>query len=106
MIIRHRNRERMIVQFAWHKGTHYKVWPLECLMHWWWLMHTTRDWLEIGNIENPGILVAIPPHSIARVKIVPIAGNVIANFQAHLVVSALSVRYQFFGNTNITLTIG
>ena len=64
MVIGNGNRERMIIQLARHKRADDEVGPLEGLMHWRRLMDAPGNRLKIGNIEDPGILAAIPANGI------------------------------------------
>src|SRR2546421_2877734 len=82
VVIRHRYREWMVVQFARHKRADNKIRPLERLMHWWRLVYAPGDWLEISNVEDPRILTAVPANRIDGVKIIPVARNQVTYFHA------------------------
>src|SRR5438552_9792056 len=97
------DRQRVVVELAWYEGADDEVWSLEGLMHRWWLMDAARDRLEVGNIEDPGVLVAVPADDVAGVVVVPVAGERVADFQAYLEVAALGVRVEFFGSADVTL---
>src|SRR5947199_7334273 len=79
VVIRHRYREWMVVQFAWHKRADDKIRSLERLMHRRRLVYAPRDWLEIGNVEDPGILATIPANRIDGMKIIPVARDQVAH---------------------------
>src|SRR5690242_5552736 len=106
VVIWNRDRERMIIQHPRHKRADYKVRSLKRLMHRRRLMYASSDRLKVGNIKDPGILIAIPANDIKGMKIVPITGNSSTNFKAHLVFTRLSMSNQLLRTTNITLTIG
>src|SRR5947209_6244255 len=96
----------MVVQLARHKRTDNKIRSLKRLMHGWRLVYTPGDRLEISNVEDPGILTAVPANRIDRVKIIPVARNQRTYFHAYLKITAFSMRFQFFRTTNVALTIG
>src|SRR5579875_1639722 len=75
-------------------------------MHGRWLVDTPGNRLKIADIENPGILVTVPAHDIAGMEVIEVAGDAIANFQAHLELAALGMRLQFFGTTNVAFAVG
>ncbi len=70
------------------------------------LVDTARDRLKIGNIENPGILVAVPADDVKGMEVVPVAGNECANFDAYLKVAALGMRRQLLRAANIAVIVG
>ena len=106
VIVGYRYRERVIVQLARDKGADDEVRPLEVLVNGRRLVNTPGDWLEVGNIENPGVLAAVPANGVDGVEIVPIAGNDGTNFDAHLELTTLGMRDQFFGSADVALAEG
>ena len=58
----------MEVELARNEGADDEVWALEGLMHGGWLVDTPGDWFEVGNVEDPGIFVAIPAYDVAGVE--------------------------------------
>ena len=96
----------MIVQFTRYEGTDHEVRALEGLMHRWRLMDTPGYWLEVVNVENPGILAAIPTHGIYGVEVKPVARDDVTDLDTHLKVAAPGMRYQLFRPTNVALTVG
>src|SRR5579884_444156 len=106
VVVRDGDRQRVVVELAWHKRADDEVGSLERLMHGWWLMDTTRDRLEVGDVEDPGVLAAVPANDVAGMVVVPVAGESVTDFQAYLEVAALSVCVQFFGSANVALTVG
>src|SRR5579859_754869 len=106
MIVGYGDRERMIVQLARHKRANDKIRPLEGLMYGRRLVDTPGDWLEIIDVEDPGILAAIPANGINGMEIVPVAGDSAAYLHPHLELAALSMRFKLFRAANIALAIG
>ena len=84
VVVGHRDRERMVVQFARDKGADDKVGSLEGLVDRRRLVDTTSDGLEVADIEDPGIFTAVPANHIERMEVVPVAGDQVSNLQAHL----------------------
>src|SRR5579859_6025778 len=70
------------------------------------LVYATGDGLKIGDIEDPGILMAIPADSIERMEIIPVARDSITDLETHLEVAALRMGDEFLGTANIAITIG
>ena len=106
MVIRDRYREWMVVQFARYKRADDKIRSLEGLVHGRRLVDAPGDRLEVSNIEDPGVLAAVPTDGIDGVKVIPVAGNKITYFHAHLKIATLGMRFQLFWAANIALTIG
>ena len=69
-------------------------------------MNTSGDWLEVGDIQDPGIGTAVPADGVDRVEVVPVAGNQVADFDAYFVVAALGMCDQFCRAADVALAIG
>src|SRR3954454_22731581 len=67
MVIRGRNRLRMVIKQARYKAAYYKVVCFKCLVYWWWLVHTTGNRFKIVDAKCKWIATAIPAYHIKRV---------------------------------------
>src|SRR4051794_2833313 len=62
MVVRCRNRLRMIIEQAWYKTAYYKVVGFKCLVYRRWLMHPAGNRLKIVYAKGKRITAAIPAH--------------------------------------------
>src|SRR3954452_20485797 len=62
MVVRCRNRLRMIIEQAGYKTAHYKVVGFKCLVYRRWLMHPAGNRLEIVYAKGKWITTAVPAH--------------------------------------------
>src|SRR6266849_620128 len=106
MIIWHWDREWMIIQFTRYKGTDYEVWPLEGLMYWRRLVDAPGDGLKVANIEDPGILAAIPAHGINGMEVKPVTRDHVGHLDTDLVIASFDVRYKLFRPANVAFAVG
>src|SRR5260370_612351 len=105
MIIWHWDREWMIIQFRRYKGTDYEVWPLEGLMYWRRLVDAPGDGLKVANIEDPGILAAIPAHGINGMEVKPVTRDHVGHLDTDLVIASFDVRYKLFRPANVAFAV-
>ena len=80
MVIRSRNRQRVVIIHSGYKRTNHKVMPFEGLVYWRWLMNPTRNWLEILNIKFERIEITIPSNNIKRMCCIYEISNLIFLF--------------------------
>ena len=95
----------MIIELARDKGTNNEIGSLERLMHRRRLMNAARNRLKIGNVQNPGVLIAIPTNDIAGMKIVPVTCQRATDFDTNLKFATFSMGSQLLRSTNIAFTI-
>src|SRR5690348_9753250 len=75
-------------------------------MHRRWLVYTPGDRLEVANVEDPWIFVAIPANDITGVEVVPVAGDGVTHLDPYLEFAPLAMRYQLFRAADVTFAIG
>src|SRR5437763_15039115 len=105
MVVRHRYRERVIVQLARHKRADNEIGTLEGLVYGWRLVDTPGDRLKVANIEDPGIFTAIPANRIDGAEVIPITGDGLAYLHSHFELATLGMRLAFLRKAHSSLTI-
>src|SRR5260370_19739343 len=96
----------MVVELTRHKRTDHEVWPLEGLVDRWGLVDASGDRLKVGDVEDPGVLAAIPTNGVDGVEVIPVAGDQFPDLHAYLKIAALGVRDQFLGPADVAFAIG
>src|SRR5260221_1972389 len=69
VVVRRRNGFRMEIVGARTEGAHHEAVALKRLMHRRRLVHASYDWLEVHDVERPGIELAVPSHDVTRIVI-------------------------------------
>src|SRR5260370_7160189 len=103
MVVRHRYRERVIVQLARHKRADDEIGTLEGLVYGRRLVDTPGDRLKVANIEDPGIFTAIPANRIDGGEVIQITGHRVAYFHSHSKLPTLGLRSDYTRKANLPL---
>ena len=67
VVVRHRDRQRVVVDLARHERADHEVRPLERLVHRRRLVHPAGDRLEVVDRERPRVEAAVPADHVERV---------------------------------------
>ena len=84
VVVRRRNRERVVVEQARHERAHHEARAVERLMHRRRLMHAAGDRLEVVDVERERPQVTVPADDVERVVRVDVAGDLAARLDADL----------------------
>ncbi|MNS52675.1 hypothetical protein D3C72_853960 [compost metagenome] len=71
VMVRCRDRQRVVVEQARYKRTDYKIMCIEVLVYRWWLVYAAGNRLEIVYADGIRILATIPTHNIEWMVTVP-----------------------------------
>src|ERR1700680_1650241 len=106
VVVRHGNGLRIEIERPWTKRAHHKVIALESLMYRWREVKSSHPWLEVFDVDRPGIVVAIPPDHVKRMMIENGLGDRIALFDEQPKLALCIVAEERLRPANIALAIG
>ena len=74
VVVRHRDRERVVVDLARHEVADHEPVAREHLVHRRWLVHPPRDRLEVRHVERVRVEAPVPAHHVEGVCRVDVPG--------------------------------
>ncbi len=69
-------------------------------------MESAGNWLEVVDVEDPGIEITIPADHIERMVIQCMAADHVAHLHAHLEITPIGEGFQLHRNADIALCVG
>src|SRR5690349_23266025 len=100
MIVGCRDALGVIVKQSRYERADHKVMCLEGLMHRRRLMDSSGDRLEVFNVEDPWVEIAIPTHHVERMVIQKMLAKSVPYLDANFKFAALGMSFKLFGQAN------
>src|SRR5690242_9596191 len=95
----------MIIEETRDERTDHKIMRLKGLMDRRRLMDATGDRLEVLNVKDPWVEIAIPSDHVEGVVVEDMFGQPVANLDPHFEFAALGMSLKVFGHAKITLGV-
>ena len=106
VVVRGRDRERVVVELAGYEAADDEVAWLEGQVHRRGLVDPAGDRLEVLDVEGKGPQVAVPADQVERVVGVVVGGDAAAGLHLHHEVARLEVGCHLVGWPDVPLAVG